>query len=66
MGFKEGVSGRRSIRGYKADPVAKDVIEDVIALETRVPGSMNTQPCHFYGISPRRPVEEVVSFVGFD
>jgi nitroreductase len=46
--FEEVVQGRRSIRGYKPDPVPKDVIEEVIALATRAPSSMNTQPYHLY------------------
>lgn len=48
MEFEEVVRGRRSIRGYKTDPVPKKVVEEVIELATRAPSSMNTQPWHFY------------------
>ncbi len=48
MEFEEVVRGRRSIRGYKPDPVPQAVIEEVIELATRSPSSMNTQPWHFY------------------
>lgn len=51
MEFDEVVTGRRSIRGYKPDPVPQDVIEEVIALATRAPSSMNTQPWHLYVVS---------------
>lgn len=38
------VMGRRSIRGFKPQPVERQVIEEVIELATRAPSSMNTQP----------------------
>lgn len=46
--FDEVVMGRRSIRGYKQQPVPRDVLEEVISLAVRAPSSMNTQPWHFY------------------
>ena len=46
MKFDEVVLGRRSIRGYKPDPVPKQVIEEVLELAVRSPSSMNTQPWH--------------------
>ncbi len=51
MEYEEVVRGRRSIRGYKPDPVPQKVIEEVIALATRCPSSMNTQPWHFYVVT---------------
>jgi len=48
VNFEEVVRGRRSIRGYKPDPVPIKVIREVIELATRSPSSMNTQPWHFY------------------
>jgi nitroreductase len=51
MQFDEVVLGRRSIRGYKPDPVPRHVIEEVLALAMRAPTSMNTQPWHFYVIT---------------
>ena len=35
MLFDEVIMGRRSIRGYKPDPVPKDVIREIITLATR-------------------------------
>jgi nitroreductase len=49
--FEEIVQGRRSIRGYKPDPVPRKVLEEVIELATRSPSSMNTQPWHLYVLS---------------
>ena len=51
MQFDDVVFGRRSIRGYKPDPVPRHVIEEVLALAMRAPTSMNTQPWHFYVIT---------------
>ena len=51
MQYDEVIFGRRSIRGYKPDPVPRQVIEEVPALAMRAPTSMNTQPWHFYVIT---------------
>jgi nitroreductase len=47
MDYDEVVLGRRSIRGYKPDPVPRALIEEVLALAMRAPSSMNTQPWNF-------------------
>ena len=51
MQFDEVMLGRRSIRGYKPDPVPRMLIEEVLTLAMRAPTSMNTQPWHFYVIT---------------
>ncbi len=51
MTFDDVILGRRSIRGYKPDPVPRALIEDILALAMRAPSSMNTQPYHFYVIA---------------
>lgn len=48
MQFDDVILGRRSIRGYKPDPVPRALIEEVLTLAMRAPSSMNTQPYHFY------------------
>ena len=47
MQFDDVLLGRRSIRGYKSDPVPKSLIKEVLALAMRSPSSMNTQPWNF-------------------
>jgi nitroreductase len=47
MEFDDVILGRRSIRGYKPDPVPKELIEEILALAMRAPSSMNTQPWNF-------------------
>lgn len=51
MQFDDVMLGRRSIRGYKPDPVPRKVIEEVLQLAMRAPTSMNTQPWNFYVIT---------------
>lgn len=48
MNYDDVVQGRRSIRGYKAQPVPRKVLEEIIELAVRAPSSMNTQPWHLY------------------
>ena len=47
MQYDEVVLGRRSIRGYKPEPVPQSLIEEILALAMRSPSSMNTQPWNF-------------------
>ena len=51
MEFDDVVMGRRSIRGFTDEAVPKDVIRDVVALATRAPSSMNTQPWNFHVVT---------------
>ena len=51
MSFDEVVLGRRSIRGYKPDPVPKALIREVIEVAMRAPSSLNTQPWNFYVVA---------------
>jgi nitroreductase len=51
MQFDEVVLGRRSIRGYKPDPVPQALIREILELAMRAPSSMNTQPWNFYVIT---------------
>lgn len=51
MEFEQVIMGRRSIRGYKPDPVPKEVIREIVALAIRAPSSMNTQPWHLHVVS---------------
>lgn len=51
MEFDDVVMGRRSIRGFKPDPVPRDLVRDVVRLATRAPSSMNTQPWYFHVVT---------------
>ena len=49
--FDDVVLGRRSVRGYKSDPVPKDLIRQIIEIAMRAPSSLNTQPWNFYVVA---------------
>jgi nitroreductase len=49
--FEQLVRDRRSIRGYKPDPVPRALIEEIIEIATGAPSSMNTQPWHFHVVT---------------
>ncbi len=44
MEFDDVVRGRRSIRGYRPEPVPKALIREILELAMRAPTSLNTQP----------------------
>jgi nitroreductase len=58
MDFEELVNTRRSVRGFKAEPVPRAVIEEVIEVAKRAPSSMNTQPWHVHVLTGE-PLEQV-------
>ena len=49
--FDDVVLGRRSIRGFKPEPVSKALIKEVLELAMRAPTSLNTQPWNFYVVA---------------
>ena len=44
MDFEELVQTRRSVRGFKKEPVPRALIEEILEVAKRAPSSMNTQP----------------------
>jgi len=44
MEITEAICTRRSIRGYKPDPVPTEILKKVLETATRSPSAMNTQP----------------------
>jgi nitroreductase len=47
MDIIEAVRNRKSIRGYKPDPVPKETLEQILELASQAPSAMNTQPWEF-------------------
>lgn len=58
MDFETLTRTRRSVRGYKPDPVPRPVIEAIIEVAKRAPSSMNTQPWHVHVLTGA-PLERV-------
>ena len=44
MDILEAVRTRKSVRGYKPDPVPKEVIEEILRIASRAPSGTNVQP----------------------
>ena len=47
MEVVEAIRARKSIRGYKADPVPRQILNDILQTAIRAPSGMNTQPWKF-------------------
>lgn len=47
MDLIEAIKSRKSIRGYKVEPVPRKVIEEILEIAIRAPSGMNTQPWEF-------------------
>ena len=47
MDVVEAIMSRKSIRGYKPDPVPKEVLREILEIASRAPSSVNTQPWEF-------------------
>jgi len=58
MEFETLVKARRSIRGYKKDPVPRKVLQEIINVAKGAPSSMNTQPWHVH-IVTGEPLERI-------
>ncbi len=51
MDIMEAIFSRKSIRGYKKDPVSREVISKILEAAVRAPSAMNTQPWEFFVIT---------------
>jgi nitroreductase len=58
MDYEEIAQDRRSIRGYKTDPIPRETLEEIIHIAKHAPSSMNTQPWHFHVLTGE-PLERI-------
>jgi nitroreductase len=58
MNYEEIAQARRSIRGYKTDPIPREILEEIIYIAKQAPSSMNTQPWHFHVLTGE-PLERI-------
>ncbi len=47
MNITEAIRARKSIRGYRPDPVPREVLRDILTVAGRSPSAMNSQPWEF-------------------
>jgi nitroreductase len=48
MDVIEAIKARKSIRGYRPDPVPKETVKEILEIAGRAPSAMNTQPWEFF------------------
>jgi nitroreductase len=58
MHYEDIAQDRRSIRGYKTDPIPREILEEIIHIAKHAPSSMNTQPWHFHVLTGE-PLERI-------
>ena len=58
MNYEDIAQARRSIRGYKTDPITREILEEIIHIAKQAPSSMNTQPWHFHVLTGE-PLERI-------
>jgi nitroreductase len=51
MDIIAAIRSRKSIRGFKSDPVDRSIIRDILEIAVRAPSAMNTQPWEFFVIT---------------
>ena len=51
MDITEAIRSRKSIRGFRPDPVSREVLEKILETACRAPSTMNTQPWEFLVIA---------------
>ena len=59
MELMEAISGRRSIRDYKPDPVAREAITRLIDAAIQAPSAMNQQPWSFVVIQEQSLLDRI-------
>lgn len=47
MNIIEAIKARKSVRGYKPDPVPKEVLAEILEIASRAPSPLNIQPWEF-------------------
>ena len=48
MDILEALSTRKSVRGFKADPVPREILREVLQISCRAPSAVNSQPWEFF------------------
>ena len=56
MNVIEAIKTRKSIRGYRPDPVPREVLRDILEVAGRSPSAMNSQPWEFVVLGDRKSV----------
>ncbi len=58
MDVVEAMKNRKSIRGFKPEPVSKEVLQEVLEAAGRAPSALNLQPWEFFVLAGE-PLKQV-------
>ena len=58
MDVTQAITGRRSIRGFKPEPVSRGTLREVLSLATRAVSAVNAQPCKFCDATQTKTLEK--------
>lgn len=58
MDVSQAIKERKSVRGFKPDPISKDLLRNIIEQAQRAPSWANTQPWEFV-IATGQPLAEI-------
>lgn len=58
MDIIEAIRSRKSVRGFKPDPVSRELIREILYVATRAPSGKNYQPWEFTVVSGK-PLESI-------
>lgn len=60
MDILDAIKKRKSVRGFKSEPVPKQVLREILEIAGRAPSAMNTQPWEFVVMAgePLRKIEQ--------
>ena len=61
MDARECIQGRRSIRRYTRQPIARETIEQIIALASYAPSWKNTQIARYTVVTDRAVIEKIAN-----
>ena len=59
MQTKEAILTRRSIRQYTSEPIAKELLEELVKSAMSAPSARNLQPWHFVIIQDKKMLSEI-------
>lgn len=58
----EAITNRRSVRGFKNEPVSREILEKLIEAAIRAPSAVNTQPWEFIVVTGK-PRDEMIEML---
>lgn len=64
MELVEAIKGRRSIRKYTNEPVARKIIEEILGETVWAPSAQNLQPWYFLALTQKENLNELFDILG--